>query len=220
MTEPLKVALNKLEDIQVMMRAFKVSRAERLESCSNRCDIGGSKFSFSSGFKSVYDLFSEWQKIELDSWPALPNELFIGGWASQNLSIPWKEVESKLFVLNVVYRSLADAIGSYSKWVSAFKENFRALLHCKARQATIPKDKRDKQQKDKRIVLTMEDLSKALREVDPEISLSLKQSPTSYTQVLNAASRGLHRYAWGIMLNKEHERAEDSKSVTVPSATA
>ncbi|KAL2322407.1 hypothetical protein Fmac_026786 [Flemingia macrophylla] len=37
--------------------------------------------------------------------------------------------------------------------------------HCKARQATIPKDKRDKQQKDKRLVLTMEDLSKALREV-------------------------------------------------------
>ncbi|KAL2319311.1 hypothetical protein Fmac_028280 [Flemingia macrophylla] len=60
-------------------------------------------------------------QIELDSWPALPDEvkecskrlaiclnrksnvnLFIGGWASQNLSIPWKEVESKLFVLNVV----------------------------------------------------------------------------------------------------------------------
>ncbi|KAL2318884.1 hypothetical protein Fmac_032760 [Flemingia macrophylla] len=40
-----------------------------------------------------------------------------------------------------------------------------ALQHCKARQATIPKDKRDKQQKDKRLVLTMEDLSKALRKV-------------------------------------------------------
>ncbi|KAG2404316.1 Transcription initiation factor TFIID subunit 10 Protein [Vigna angularis] len=42
-----------------------------------------------------------------------------------------------------------------------------ALQHCKARQATIPKDKRDKQQKDKRLVLTMEDLSKALRESQP-----------------------------------------------------
>ncbi|KAK7253036.1 hypothetical protein RIF29_37427 [Crotalaria pallida] len=39
-----------------------------------------------------------------------------------------------------------------------------ALQHCKARQATIPKDKREKQQKDKRLVLTMEDLSKALHE--------------------------------------------------------
>ncbi|CAN1180996.1 Transcription initiation factor TFIID subunit 10 [Linum perenne] len=39
-----------------------------------------------------------------------------------------------------------------------------ALQHCKARQITIVKDKRDKQQKDKRLVLTMEDLSKALRE--------------------------------------------------------
>ncbi|KAI9078760.1 hypothetical protein K1719_039218 [Acacia pycnantha] len=37
-----------------------------------------------------------------------------------------------------------------------------ALQHCKARQATIPKDKKDKQQKDKRLTLTMEDLSKAL----------------------------------------------------------
>ncbi|KAJ7958455.1 Transcription initiation factor TFIID subunit 10 [Quillaja saponaria] len=39
-----------------------------------------------------------------------------------------------------------------------------ALQHCKARQATVVKDKRDKQQKDKRPILTMEDLSKALRE--------------------------------------------------------
>ncbi|KAJ7966324.1 Transcription initiation factor TFIID subunit 10 [Quillaja saponaria] len=39
-----------------------------------------------------------------------------------------------------------------------------ALLRCKARQATVVKDKRDKQQKDKRPILTMEDLSKALHE--------------------------------------------------------
>ncbi|CAN6985356.1 unnamed protein product [Brassica rapa subsp. trilocularis] len=37
-----------------------------------------------------------------------------------------------------------------------------ALQHCKARPAPVVKDK--KQQKDKRLVLTMEDLSKALRE--------------------------------------------------------
>ncbi|KAJ8436390.1 hypothetical protein Cgig2_032211 [Carnegiea gigantea] len=36
--------------------------------------------------------------------------------------------------------------------------------HCKARQSSVVKDKRDKQQKDKRLILTMEDLSKALRE--------------------------------------------------------
>ncbi|XP_073117782.1 transcription initiation factor TFIID subunit 10 isoform X1 [Elaeis guineensis] len=38
-----------------------------------------------------------------------------------------------------------------------------ALQHCKARQAAPVKDK-SKQPKDKRLVLTMEDLSKALRE--------------------------------------------------------
>ncbi|KAJ4831374.1 Transcription initiation factor TFIID subunit 10 [Turnera subulata] len=39
-----------------------------------------------------------------------------------------------------------------------------ALQQCKARQGAVVKDKRDKQQKDKRLILTMEDLSKALRE--------------------------------------------------------
>ncbi|KAM3759081.1 hypothetical protein ACB098_01G094000 [Castanea mollissima] len=39
-----------------------------------------------------------------------------------------------------------------------------ALQQCKARQATVVRDKRDKQQKDKRLVLTMEDLSRALHE--------------------------------------------------------
>ncbi|KAL6556551.1 Transcription initiation factor TFIID subunit 10 [Orobanche gracilis] len=38
-----------------------------------------------------------------------------------------------------------------------------ALQHCKARQSAITKDKRERQQKDKRLILTMEDLSKALR---------------------------------------------------------
>ncbi|XP_057524062.1 transcription initiation factor TFIID subunit 10 isoform X1 [Amaranthus tricolor] len=39
-----------------------------------------------------------------------------------------------------------------------------SLQHCKARQSSVIKDKRDKQQKDKRLVLTMEDLSRALKE--------------------------------------------------------
>ncbi|PRQ53004.1 putative transcription initiation factor TFIID, 23-30kDa subunit [Rosa chinensis] len=39
-----------------------------------------------------------------------------------------------------------------------------ALQQCKARQAAVVKDKRDKQQKDKRPILTIEDLSKALHE--------------------------------------------------------
>ncbi|XP_068335020.1 uncharacterized protein [Pyrus communis] len=93
-------------------------------------------------------------------------KLFFGGWASANTPIPWKEVETKLFALNVVaevvlqevqnfdfsvimqlvtvlatwpldelkgimcivYRSLADVVGSYSKWISAFQTNARPLL--------------------------------------------------------------------------------------------
>ncbi|RWR77061.1 transcription initiation factor TFIID subunit 10 [Cinnamomum micranthum f. kanehirae] len=39
-----------------------------------------------------------------------------------------------------------------------------AFQQCKARQSAVVKDKKDKQQKDKRLILTMEDLSRALRE--------------------------------------------------------
>ncbi|XP_016649424.1 PREDICTED: importin-13 isoform X4 [Prunus mume] len=93
-------------------------------------------------------------------------KLFFVGWASANAPIPWKEVETKLFALNVVaevvlqegrtfdfsvimqlvtvlstrpldelkgimcivYRSLADVVGSYSKWISAFQTNATPLL--------------------------------------------------------------------------------------------
>ncbi|XP_059669896.1 transportin MOS14 isoform X3 [Cornus florida] len=93
-------------------------------------------------------------------------KIFFGGWVSANLQIPWKEVEMKMFALNVVaevvlqegqafdlsmimhlvtilssrasdelkgficivYRSLADVVGSYSKWISAFQPNVRPLL--------------------------------------------------------------------------------------------
>ncbi|OVA13941.1 Transcription initiation factor TFIID [Macleaya cordata] len=48
-----------------------------------------------------------------------------------------------------------------------------ALQHCKARQSGAVKDKRDKQQKDKRLTLTMDDLSKALREGPAETMTEL-----------------------------------------------
>ncbi|KDP33473.1 hypothetical protein JCGZ_07044 [Jatropha curcas] len=38
-----------------------------------------------------------------------------------------------------------------------------ALQQCRARQTSVVKDKREKQQKDKRLILTMDDLSKALQ---------------------------------------------------------
>ncbi|XP_074333449.1 transportin MOS14 isoform X3 [Apium graveolens] len=96
----------------------------------------------------------------------LIQKIFFGSWVSSNLHIPWKEVESKLFVLNavaevvlkemqtvdlsvvthlmtiltsrnsdelkgfmcIVYRSLADVVGSYSRWFTALQTNVRSLL--------------------------------------------------------------------------------------------
>ncbi|CAL5434759.1 unnamed protein product [Camellia sinensis] len=50
------------------------------------------------------------------------------------------------------------------KFIAEVATDALQLWQCKARQAAVVKDKRDKQQKDKRLILTMEDLSKALRE--------------------------------------------------------
>ncbi|KAG5534611.1 hypothetical protein RHGRI_022662 [Rhododendron griersonianum] len=93
-------------------------------------------------------------------------KIFFGGWMTSNEEISWKEVETKMFALNVVadvvlqegqtfdfsvimhlvtilssrasnelkgfvcivYRSVADVVGSYSKWLSAFQTNARPLL--------------------------------------------------------------------------------------------
>ncbi|KNA10892.1 hypothetical protein SOVF_140110 isoform B [Spinacia oleracea] len=93
-------------------------------------------------------------------------KVFLGGWMSGNMPIPWSEIEAKMFALNavaevviqesvkfdfsivlhlvtilssrtsnepkgfmcIVYRSLADVIGSYSKWISTLQPNARPLL--------------------------------------------------------------------------------------------
>ncbi|XP_077250127.1 ARM repeat superfamily protein isoform X2 [Tasmannia lanceolata] len=93
-------------------------------------------------------------------------KLFSGGWASADALIPWKEVETRMYALNMVaelilqdgrpfdfslimqlvtilsrispdelkgfmcfvYRSVADVVGSYSKWISSFQNNIRPLL--------------------------------------------------------------------------------------------
>ncbi|XP_022759430.1 uncharacterized protein LOC111305831 isoform X8 [Durio zibethinus] len=93
-------------------------------------------------------------------------KIFFCGWFSSNVAIPWKEVEIKLFALNVVsevvlqggqtfdfsvimqlvtvlsswpsdnlkgfmcivYRSVADVIGSYSKWICPLQTNARPSL--------------------------------------------------------------------------------------------
>ncbi|KAL2327385.1 hypothetical protein Fmac_020812 [Flemingia macrophylla] len=217
-------------------------------------------------------------QIELDSWPALPDEVKECSKrlaiclnrksnvnAYQNLSIPWKEVESKLFVLNavadviiqdgqsydfsvvmqLVYRSLADVVGSYSKWVSAFKENFRALLLFLAIGISEP--------------LSSNACASALRKVCEDASVVIYEP--SNLEILMWRGEGLEKWHLSLedeeevmhvislvlgfvpnrelknnllvrllsssyeaigklMLNKEHEWAEDSKSVTVPSAAA
>ncbi|MED6219351.1 hypothetical protein PIB30_034973, partial [Stylosanthes scabra] len=152
----------------------------------------------------------------------------------------------------IVYRSLAEVVSSYSKWISAFKENFRPLLLFLAIGISEPLSSNAcastlrKVCEDASIViyepsnlevlmwigegldkwqLSMEDEEEVMnaislilssvpnRElksnllarflsssyeaigklVDPETSHSLKQNPATYMQVLNAASRGLHR---------------------------
>ncbi|KAJ9554886.1 hypothetical protein OSB04_009500 [Centaurea solstitialis] len=60
--------------------------------------------------------------------------------------------------MHVLIRLVAVAT---QKFVS---ESTEALQQCKARQATVVRDKKDKQQRDKRLIMNMDDLSKALQE--------------------------------------------------------
>ncbi|KAL3526241.1 hypothetical protein ACH5RR_010897, partial [Cinchona calisaya] len=97
---------------------------------------------------------------------AFAQKIFLGGWVSFNMQISWKEVEAKMFALNVVaevvlkesakldfsvliklvtslstktsdelkgfmlmvYKSVADIVSSYAKWISAFLTDARPLL--------------------------------------------------------------------------------------------
>ncbi|KAF5468705.1 hypothetical protein F2P56_012841, partial [Juglans regia] len=70
-----------------------------------------------------------------------------------------------------------------------------ALQQCKARQAAVVKDKRDKQQKDKRLILTMEDLSRALREVSHEVLYIISAF------IANFSSRSVVIFSWWCPIN-------------------
>ncbi|KAL7199833.1 hypothetical protein ACSBR2_022023 [Camellia fascicularis] len=74
-------------------------------------------------------------------------------------SITWRKAGFNVPMFDCRIRLVAVAMQKFIAEVAT-----DALQQCKARQAAVVKDKRDKQQKDKRLILTMEDLSKALRE--------------------------------------------------------
>ncbi|XP_055802816.1 transportin MOS14 isoform X2 [Solanum dulcamara] len=97
---------------------------------------------------------------------AFIQKIFLGGWTSNSVHIPWKEVEAKMFALNaiaeviiteaqdidfsfvihlvtilssrpqddakgfmrLVYKSAAEVVASYSKWISSCQTNARTLL--------------------------------------------------------------------------------------------
>ncbi|VAI84616.1 unnamed protein product [Triticum turgidum subsp. durum] len=66
-------------------------------------------------------------------------------------------------ILWVVCRTRLVAVAA-QKFISDIASD--SLQHCKARVAAPIKDNKSKQPKDRRLVLTMDDLSKALREVN------------------------------------------------------
>ncbi|KAF8650838.1 hypothetical protein HU200_063746 [Digitaria exilis] len=67
--------------------------------------------------------------------PAYINKLFSHGWDFSSQSVPWKEVEVRMYALSMVslsshfvYKSFGDVIGSYSKWLSSSQSNIKPLL--------------------------------------------------------------------------------------------
>ncbi|KAL5979900.1 Transcription initiation factor TFIID subunit 10 [Asimina triloba] len=115
----------------------------------------------------------------MDYTPTIPDELveyYLGksGFQCPDVRlIRLVAVATQKFIAEVAGDAL-QVIGSFSMLVvvsgdntSFFTQRLKQTIEfwqCNARQAAVVKDKRDKQQKDKRLILTMEDLSKALRE--------------------------------------------------------
>ncbi|GMH13592.1 hypothetical protein Nepgr_015433 [Nepenthes gracilis] len=90
-----------------------------------------------------------------------PDEELAGSGASLSHVFQSEETDFALKISGEEYESRLVAVAT-QKFVSEVAGD--ALQHFKARQASVVKDKRDKLGKDKRLILTMDDLSKALRE--------------------------------------------------------
>ncbi|GMH03085.1 hypothetical protein Nepgr_004924 [Nepenthes gracilis] len=103
----------------------------------------------SDGRKDEESALTEFLASLMDYTPTFPDELVEHYMAKSGFQCP----DVRLIRLVAV---------ATQKFVSEVATD--ALQHCKARQSAVVKDKRDKQGKDKRLILTMEDLSKALRE--------------------------------------------------------
>ncbi|XP_039039616.1 transcription initiation factor TFIID subunit 10-like [Hibiscus syriacus] len=86
----------------------------------------------------------------MDYTPTIPDELVEHYLSKSGFQCPM--VDCKIRLVSVATQKFVAEVAS------------DALQHCKARQAAVVKDKRDKQQKDKRLILTMDDLSKSLCE--------------------------------------------------------
>ncbi|XP_058736199.1 transcription initiation factor TFIID subunit 10 [Vicia villosa] len=105
--------------------------------------------SSSEGREDDDSSLSEFLASLIDYTPTIPDELVEHYLAKSGFQCP--DVRLTRLVAVATQKFVAEVAGD-------------ALQHCKARQAQIPKDKRDRQQKERRLVMTMEDLSKALRE--------------------------------------------------------
>ncbi|XP_058114939.1 transcription initiation factor TFIID subunit 10 isoform X2 [Magnolia sinica] len=92
---------------------------------------------------------SEFLSSLMDYTPTIPDELVEHYLGKSGFQCP--DVRLIRLVAVATQKFIAEVAGD-------------ALQQCKARQSSVVKDKRDKQQKDKRLILTMDDLSKALRE--------------------------------------------------------
>ncbi|XP_071919846.1 transcription initiation factor TFIID subunit 10 isoform X2 [Coffea arabica] len=99
---------------------------------------------------------SEFLASLMDYTPTIPDELVEHYLAKSGFQCP--DVRLVRLVAVATQKFIADVATD-------------ALQQCKARQSAVIKDKREKQQKDKRLILTMEDLSRALHEVNIKIVL-------------------------------------------------
>ncbi|KAF6134047.1 hypothetical protein GIB67_038338 [Kingdonia uniflora] len=181
----LGLDMDKLKNSKKVEEMFFPVFSALLDALLLRAQVDDSTFNCDNGSLDLPDGLSQFRMdvaelfvdiCQLLGSAAFLQKLFSGQWASADVAIPWKEVETNMFALNVVaeiilqdghpfdfssiirlvtvlssiapdnhkgflclvYRTVADVVGSYSKWISAFQANARSLLLFLAAGITEP----------------------------------------------------------------------------------
>uniref|UniRef100_A0A0D9XSW4 Exportin-1/Importin-beta-like domain-containing protein n=1 Tax=Leersia perrieri TaxID=77586 RepID=A0A0D9XSW4_9ORYZ len=124
------------------------------------------------------------EELLVDIWlligdPAYRNKLFSGGWGLTSQSIPWKEVEVRMYALSMGMDAGNLRIEDEEEIISAITHALCSVLEKELRKSSLAR-------------LLCSSYSAVEKRIDIDRDQSLRQNPAAYTEALNFAVHGLH----------------------------